>query len=459
MKFRIIELTAFFIVAILIGDIYAQLPKWAQTGVHPKYPAEMYWTAIGIGTGPSALEKAQGKARFGVASQIKVTVKGKVDYVQTETIIGNEGVIASEYKSAVESVVDEIDLIGLQFPETYTNPVDKSIYVFAAIEKSEYISGLKGLIDEEVKRLSIKIQTAKDLVKNGDLGPAINNYLEAMQIAQPLYSRIILYNSLSPNAYQLEKEYIYENIDAELTKLLSNVFLKIVSGNNQKGEIGKPLPKPLVLQAFVGDPMKAIPLKGLTITFKAGKNVLEKITTDVDGRASLRYVVSTEGIRAGMGEITAYIDLGRINPKLKQQVEKNTQVVFAFNVEATKKIFARIEITGEGSASSKLNLQKKIAKELEKNNVVINQTGGDYLVRTVINSTDGQSVTGMSGEMKVKNVEMAIIIIEIETNNVIATINASSKGVDKDENKALEKGIAALKIPTRELNEAFGKLR
>jgi|YNPMSStandDraft_2_1061718.scaffolds.fasta_scaffold00017_53 hypothetical protein len=457
MRTKIIYITVF--IWSFASIVKAQLPDWAQSGTHKKYPAEMYWTAVGFASGPNALEKAQGKARFGVASQIKVTVKGKVDYVQTETIIGNEGIIASEFKSAVESVVDEIDLIGLEFPESYINPVDKSVYVFAAIEKQQYITGLKGIIDEEVKKLGIKIQTAKDLVNAGDLGPAINNYLEAMNIAQPLYSRIILYNSLAIKPYELNKDYIYENIDAELTKLLSRVFLRIVSGNNQQGEIGKALPKPLVLQAFVGDPMKAIPLKGLTITFKAGKNVLEKITTDVDGRATLRYIVAAEGIRAGVGEITAFIDLGRINPKLKQQVEKNTTVVFNFNVEASKKIYAKFEVTGEGSSSSKLNLQKKLAKELEKNNVVINQTSGDYLVRAVINSTDGQSVTGMSGEMKVKNVELAIIIIEIESNNVIATINSSAKGVDKDGNKALEKGIAALKIPTKELNEAIGKLR
>jgi hypothetical protein len=204
---------------------------------------------------------------------------------------------------------------------------------------------------------------------------------------------------------------------------------------------------------------KVIPLKGLTVTFKNGKNDRETALTNAEGIASIRIAVSPDAVKGGKyGEIIACINLKRLTARLRSKVEENTSEKFDVTIMVTA-LAVGIEVTGIGSKTSQFELSKKIVRELEKNGANVNQTDSRFLLRGVISATEGQSVQGMGGTLFTQNIELSLILIEKQTDDVIGTVLSSAKGVDKDKTKAIEKGIGSLSISTKEMAELLAKAK
>ncbi len=450
----------FILACIFVATVaQAQLPEWARTGKSNRYPEEMYWVSVASALGSDGLEKAKAQARVGIASQIKVTVSSKMKYVRSEKIIGDVSNYSDDMTSETQSVVEKMEFADLTFPETFLNAVDTRTYVMAVLDKEQFFDRLRRDIEGPVAGLQKKLENARAQAKAADLGEAVNTFATIMGEVPDLYPKIFFYNSIAPSAYSLPDELIYDNLEYELSKILANVTLTIQGGNNQTVALGKAFPQPLSVKAMTTIDGKPTSLKGLTISYRTGADEKETALTNEQSVASLTPVVSPDLVTDGTsGTLVAFVDIPRMSARLKSKVEQNTTVTFAFTVAASR-FTVKVTVAGAGPDPAQFELVKRVIKDLEKNNVRANQQQSRYEFHLVVTASEGQTVSGMGGNLYSQVVQVTGMLKDGSTGTVLGTISTSATGMDKDKDRALEKGIGALRFSSKDLASIVARAR
>lgn len=441
------------------GTAQSQLPDWAITGNSNRYPRELYWIGVGSAVGTGGLEAAKSQARVAIASQIKVTVSSKIRYVQSEAIVGDVSNYSTDISSETQSVVEKMEFADLAFPETFVNPVDTKAYVLAVLEKDQFFGRLRREIDLPVNELGQKLEHAREQANAADLGEAVNTFASIMGDVPELYPKIFFYNSIAPDAYVLPSGLVYDNLEAELGKILGNVSLVIASGDKQTVALGKPFPQPLAVKATTVIDGKPALLNRLTVSYRTGENEKETAVTDDQGVALFSPIASPDLVTDGTsGKLTAFVDIPRMSPRLKAKVERNTSVGFAFTASGAQ-FTVKVTVAGAGPDAAQFDLVNRVIKELEKNNVRANQQQSRYEFHLVVTASEGQTVTGMAGNLYTQKVQVSGMLKDGSTGTIVGTLTTSSVGMDKDRDRALEKGIAGLKFSSKDLSSIVARAR
>ncbi len=441
------------------GVSQAQLPDWARTGKSNRYPEEMYWVSVASAIGSEGIEKAKAQARVGIASQIKVTVSSKMKYVQSEKIVGDVSNYSTDMTSETQSVVEKMEFVDLTFPETFVNSVDTRSYVMAVLDKEQFYERLRRDIEGPVAELQQRLQNARSQAGAADLGESVNTFAGIMGEVPDLYPKIFFYNSIAPSAYTLPTELIYDNLESELAKILGTVSLSIQGGNNQTVALGKSFAQPLSVKAMSVIDGKPTPLRGLTISYRTGPEEKETAVTNDQAIASLSPIASPDLVTEGTsGTLVAFVDIPRMSARLKTKVEQNTSVAFAFTV-AGAQFTVKVTVAGAGPDAAQFELVKRVIKDLERNNVRANQQQSRYELHLIVTASDGQTVSGMGGNLYSQNVQVTGMLKDGSTGTVIGTISTSATGMDKDKDRALEKGIAGLKFSSKDLSSVVARAR
>ena len=455
---RNVRIAAFVLVVLASGLAHAQLPDWARTGKNNRYPEEMNWVSVASAMGSEGLEKAKAQARVGIASQIKVVVSAKMKYVQSEKIIGDASLLSSDMTSETQNVVEKMEFVDLTFPETFVNAVDTRTYVMAVLDKELFYERLRRAIEIPVRELAMKLKNAREQVAANDLGEAVNSYASIMGTVPDLYPQIFFYNSISPKAYELPSELVYDNIDYEVAKLMGNVSLVLVSGNNQSVALGKNFSQPLAVKATMSASGQRVPLKGLTVSYRTGTNEKETAVTNDEGIASLTPVASPDLVEGTAGKLVAFVDIPRMSTRLKTKVEQNTTVAFAFTTQGAQ-ITMKVTVAGSGPDAAQFELVKRTIKDLEKNNVRANQQSPRFEFHLVVTTSDGQTVNGMGGTLFTQNIQVTGMLKDASSGTILGTVSTSATGMDKDKDRALEKGITAARFSTKDLATIIARAR
>ncbi len=446
-------------VLCVAGVSQAQLPDWARSGKSNRYPEEMYWVSVASAIGSEGIEKAKTQARVGIASQIKVTVSSRMKYVQSETIVGDLANYSTDMTSETQTVVEKMDFVDLTFPETFVNPVDTRSYVMAVLDKEQFFERLRRDMDGPVSELQQRLQNARAQAKAADLGEAVNTFASIMGDVPDLYPKIFFYNSIAPNAYALPSDLIYDNLESELSTILGAVSLSIQGGNNQTVGLGKAFPQPLSVKALATIDGKPTPLRGLTISYRTGSEEKETAITNAEAVASLNPIASPDLVTEGTaGTLVAFVDIPRMSARLKTKVEQNTSVAFAFTV-AGAQFTVKVTVAGAGPDAAQFELVKRVIKDLEKNNVRANQQQSRYELHLIVTASDGQTVSGMGGNLYAQNVQVTGMLKDGSTGTILGTISASATGMDKDRDRAMEKGIAGVRFSSKELSSIVARAR
>jgi len=159
----------------------------------------------------------------------------------------------------------------------------------------------------------------------------------------------------------------------------------------------------------------------------------------------------------GKGKVLSLIDFKTMSSELRSLVAKNTSVKFEFTLEQ-KSITCKVEILGAGSTKAKENFRKKLIQSLEQSGAVTDEKS-QILVKATLGAENSGTVDGMSGTMFTQSISLAIEFIDEHVSRIIATVSATGKGMGKNENEAIDKGISSLKIPMRELGNAVANVR
>lgn len=440
---------------VTAGVAWAQpQPAWVSTGKSPKYPQEMYWVGVGQGMGAKALDEAKAKAKAEIAKQFKVTVSTKSKLVQTEKIVGNSALITSDLTDRIETEVDKMPLIGLEIAETFESKVTGKAFALAVLNREEFTNTLKTELDGEIAKIREKIVSGGALSSKGDIGSAINAYMEALAIAEEVGPKVVFFNIVA-KGYALPEDVRPEFIESQVRDELSMISLKKAGGDNQKGKIGDALPEPLTVQAL----SNGQPIRGVPITFKAGDEVIEKVITGDDGLAKLNYVVQALGIKGNKGKVTATLDLSRLSATLRSELRNITTLSFDIAVEGIGSFACDVEVADNDiSDGQNIMLAKMVVQALEKNGVTV-QRNAPIVARGSLTAKEAGTVQSLNGQLVLQDITFEVFFINRNTQSVLSSVSVNTKGLGRDSEEALQKGLNALRLPPAKLSEAIGKAR
>ncbi|MCL4509754.1 MAG: LPP20 family lipoprotein [Bacteroidetes bacterium] len=445
---------------LVAAESFSQVPKWVTAGKDIHYPTEFYWVGIGsaAGTDANALEQARQVARREVAAQLKVAVSADFSVVQKASRIGDSELVTSNLESRTESVVESMPLTGLEIAEIYVAKNDNTTYALAVLEKESFLNTLKVELDGIVNDAKTKLQSSDELSKSGEIGMAVNKYLDELTFIEPLFPKVVFYNALSQTHYEVPQEIMPESIDLSLKNLLEKIFLKKISGDNQTQDLGKLFNEPFVVQAFMRDGGDEKALKGLPVSFKVGGKLIDKVFTGDKGFASYKFLSEAEGLREGSkGTVVACVDLAKVGSELRKALNQNTSVSFSYSV-VMPELRCYLELTGVGSSSAQKSLRNKLADILQKNGAIL-QSGAPFTIKVDLSSTDGGSMQGMGGTMVVQDVAMLVQLVDSKSQGVVGSLTANAKGLGKTKAEAVDKAVVSLKLPQSQLAEMLGKAK
>ncbi len=440
---------------IAAEPVHAQpQPVWVTTGKSPKHPQDLYWVGVGQGMGARALEEAKAKAKAEIAKQFKVIVSTKSKLVQTEKIVGNSALMTSDLSSRIETEVEKMPLIGIEIAETFESQVTGKAFALAVLNREEFTNTLKAELDAEIAKIREKISSATTLSEKGDIGSAVNAYMEALALAEEIGPKVVFFNIVA-KGYVLPEDVRPEFIESQVRDELSMISLKKAGGDNQKGRIGEVLPEPLTVQALA----KGTPIRGVPITFKVGDEIIEKVITDEDGLARLTYVVQAQDIRGNKGRVTATIDLSRLSATLRSELRNITTLTFDIQVEGIGSFVCDVEMADNDiTEGQNAMLAKMMVQALEKNGVTVKRNA-PIVARGAFTAREAGTVQGLDGQMVLQDITFEIFFINRNTQSVLSSVSVNTKGLGRDSEEALQKGLNALRLPPAKLSEAIGKAR
>ncbi len=327
----------FCVLLIISGFVLAQIPKWAQSNSHKKYPNSDYLLGVGIAEDKT---KAVELARADVAKQIQVKIESELETMEQEIGSGDRSTIHSEVTSKTKSIVSET-VAGIEIVESEN--IKGKHYVLAVLNKQNYLAGLQQEMDKIIAESNQYLQSARDLVQKGNLFNALDNYISAQKIVPDFYIKRGLYTALTGTVYGDQNTASVASILSEIRTILAAIDVKIISGNNQTSSLGVPLKEPVVARVFYKDSFgNDIGLKWYPVIVKyANGETINKLGSSDKGTLSVNIIATPTGGATGSGAVNFTLGLSNLpdifrNDLSKIQATVNYSIVTAdlsFSIE------------------------------------------------------------------------------------------------------------------------------
>ncbi|MCK4357736.1 MAG: LPP20 family lipoprotein [Candidatus Cloacimonetes bacterium] len=444
---KIILISIFMILAV---SAFAKAPKWYTTGELPDYPVKSYF--IGVGEGVS-YEEAQSKASAQIASQINVTIESQVESFTQELEVDDRVSYIDLFKSSINLTVNEIvQGIGIVNHEKVGN----KFYVFAVLDKGQYVAGIRAELDKMWGGISKLVQDGRSLIKEGKIFAGLENYIDAQELVTPFYTKKAFHDAISPNPYIITEDITLAGLTSEIRRVLTGIQINIISGNNQTAKEGTLLPDPIVFTATYKDPgaYEKIPIPKMPLSIKyEDKTLIGKTTTDEDGQAECW--VTAISTTPGHGKVIIKPNLTRL-PTLYKKYLINAEAIAQYNISEVTPTSFSISIRDEkGNPLPKV--EDKIAKSVEKSgHTVSNQAG--LLLQGKVSVVDTQEIEGFKGKQFIANSELTLFMVVKSTGEEVSSFSASGKGVSpKSEKKAIEASYNKLTINRKDFVEMLAE--
>lgn len=399
---------------LLYAVVFAQAPKWAETNSHKNYPPSKYLLGVGI-----ADEKARAieLARADVAKQIQVKIESELETVEQEIANGLDRTLQSEITSRTKSVVSET-VAGIEIKET--KRVKKTYYALAVLNKQNYLKGLQQEMDDISSAANQYIQSARELIRRGDLFAALDNYMAAQDEIAGLYVKRSLYTALSGKNYGIGALSPAE-VQAEVRALLSGIDLKITGGDNQTGQIGTQLKEPFSARIYYsGDNGKEYGLRQFPVTVKYGSGeIIGKLNSDENGVVAVSVVASPEG------SVVFTPDFRKIPERFREDIHK-IQAVAHYNIQSSNVTFAVNILNISGQTDPALN---KIVSALVNENGYKIDSSAPLLIKGKTSLSNERVINSPAGKQYFIELELRLALISRDSGAQLATVTGSGKGL------------------------------
>jgi len=420
MKRQIIRIG--WIIFITSSMMFAQVPDWAKTNSHKKYPPARYF--LGVGISEDKTEAAE-LARADVAKQIQVKIESELETIESEFREGDKSYISSEVKSRTKSAASET-IAGMEIVET--KEVKGKNYALAVLNKQKYLSGLEVQMDETLAKTGQLVETGRKSIADGKMFAAIENFTDAQNTIPEFYTKSALYTALTGTQYPNIDQFTGPGILAELRDVLSRIELQIVSGNDQKSKAGNPLPEPIKVRViYKTSDNREIGVDRFPIAtkFENGESI-GKAETNSDGFAEFGIVATPTDNLGRSGAVQIYLNLLKIPETYRPAIGKS-QVTVRFDI-----IVADLKFTVKVSDNSGKRLEfieKDVSNLVVENGYVVTEDAG-FVIQGIATVGNKKEIESPSGKQFFVESNLTLNLVEKSTGNVLATTDGSGKGLD-----------------------------
>ena len=439
----------FLLFVIFSSLAFAKIPKWFTETELPGYSLDFYITGTGSG---ASYDEAITKAQATIASQLRVTIKSELTSIEKEINKDDRISYMNLFESTSSSIVNET-VKGIEIIKK-----DKSEgvhYVFAVLSKEKYSAGLKAELDNLWSQIVSLTSNARELKRQGKIFAALENYTDTQEIITPFYSKKAFYDAIASSPYFLDTEISLGDINSEIREILAGFQVNLISGDNQTGTVGKPLPEPIIFQVNyrLGVPEDITPIPNMPLIIKYGDgNLVEKLTTDQYGKA--RCYVTTYSIGTSMGKIIARPNLYKL-PALYRKYLNKAEGVARFKISEEKTLSFAVKIKDERGKTLS-TVERNLSRNVEKMGHNVNPES-NVLLNGVVELISTEEIEGYGGKQYIAISELSLSMVNLSNNEEIASLTAKGKGMHKLEKKAVDASYKKIKISKKELAEMLAK--
>ena len=417
----------------------AQIPKWAQTNSHPKYPASTYLLGVGI-----ASEKATATelARADVAKQIQVRIESELETLEQEITADDQTKLKSEIVSRTKSVVTET-IAGIEIAATEF--IKGQFYVLAVLNKQKYYSALEQQLGNIVAETDTYLTGARTLVQQGNIFTALDNYLSAQNTIPDFLAKNALYLALTGSTYPAAKSYSVAGVLTEARALLAAINIKIISGDNQSDPVGKVLGEPLIAQIrYTAPDGNEVGIKWYPVIIKySSGEVISKIASDQDGIIKTNILAVPTESDNQRGKVIFSLGLSNVPEIFKNEIDK-IQAVFSYNLIISNVTFS-VNITDmAGNPDPELN--RLVTSWINENGFKTNPDA-TKIVAGGAEITNEKIVDSPAGKQIFIELKLNLVLTDKQSASRLATVTATGKGMAlRSRDLAIQKAGAKLSM-------------
>jgi hypothetical protein len=238
-------------------------PAWVLGKGHPSYPLLRY--VVGIGFSEKNSVSAFQSARSELAKSLKVEIRSKMQDISTVELTHIESIIETEVDTTLE---------GVNIQDGWYDS-DKGVYYsLAALDRKLAAASVEERIKSIKANLYQYIQRGKDAESQGDVIPALSNYLSGYQEAPsllPLKSMLRVITQSRGGANSDSPELKGHEFNSRIKQVVQNLKISVVSGNRQTVKSQKNLSESLKAKVYWQKGGQEVPLKNIPVRFKYTK--------------------------------------------------------------------------------------------------------------------------------------------------------------------------------------------
>lgn len=268
-------------------------PDWVDGGWGSRYPEALYIVGLGVASGSGEesedRQKADQRARAEIAKQIRVEIAQQIVDIEREERRGDGTIEASGSTEVVSHSSVDLTLEGVQIRSRWVDPEKGTAYSLAVLDREEAASRLAAAVDRSIEKGMEWDRLSREYRERGDLVLELKALAQAWGFFWKASQDDQIYNIVRSERDPLHrKPKAVPPIGALQSRLLeriSDIELQIIGGDQQRGEVGRPLAEKLRIRAV----SEGVPISGLPIYFSfiSGRGELEEIAiTDAAGEAA-----------------------------------------------------------------------------------------------------------------------------------------------------------------------------
>ncbi len=358
---------------VLISLFGQERPDWARSLPNlPNKPESFQGLGIVSGTGNANedWQRATGRARSDILSQIRVYVVSTATNSMAEVMSGNQ----SQLRSAFESTTEQIAEGALEnlIIERWYDETNKVFYAYAAIARREVERGYEEKLRTAVESAATYFASGLRATEEGNIALAIGEYLEASKLVllSESYLKKTIVGDIDRDG---REEPALAFLQTQCCNLLGSIRMEIVSGNNQLAEKNSALPLPLVGTITAQTARGSVPVHSVLLQSSfvspARGSMPSQLRTDDHGMFSLAVNEVTQGeatntVRVGL----LFQGLEMLGERLKEVSRCWTGIsvdfTFAMRVRTNVKLALHVVEWNLGKPNPKSTVQEELQKRL-----------------------------------------------------------------------------------------------
>lgn len=411
--------TLFFISINMLS--FAQVPKWAMTNSHKKYPSSKYLLGVGISNGKT---EAIELARADVAKQIQVKIESELETIEQEISSGDRTKLSSEIISKTKSAVSET-IAGIEIKETKF--IKGKYYILAILNKQNYLAEIEQKMDNIVAETEKYIQSARKLAGSGNIFNALDSYISAQNTIPEFYVKRGLYIALTGRNYGGTNTVSAADILSEIRSVLSGIDIKIISGNNQSALIGTFLGEPVVAKVFyIDNSGSEIGIKWYPVIIKyANGEILSKLGAGEDGKTGISVLATPTGASSKQGSLIFTLGLSNLPEIFRDDLSKIQMSVVYDILTADIAFSVRIAST---SGELLQNLAERVSAWINENGFKVNPSS-KIVVSGTAATTNEKIINSPAGKQYFVDVELNLILTDTDSEKQLSSVTASGRGL------------------------------